>query len=59
MNKKFLWFKFSPLYLEANNQSIEKQDEVWNGIGDAAKRYSDNKGIITLDNEVICVSGQR
>jgi hypothetical protein len=41
------------------NQSIEKQEEVWKGIADAAKTYRDNTGIISLDNEVICVSGQR
>jgi SAM-dependent methyltransferase len=49
----------APIHAMLKNQSIEKQEEVWKGIGDAAKRYSDNKGIITLDNEVICLSGQR
>ena len=49
----------APIHAMLKNQSIEIQEEVWKGIGDATKRYSDNKGVITLDNEVICVSGQR
>ena len=49
----------APIHAMLKNQSVEKQEEVWKGIADATKRYSDNKGIITLDNEVICVSGQR
>lgn len=49
----------APIHAMLKNQSIEKQEEVWKGIGDTTKRYSDSKGIITLDNEVICVSGQR
>lgn len=49
----------APIHAMLKNQPIEKQEEVWKGIGDVATRYSDNKGIITLDNEVICVSCQR
>jgi SAM-dependent methyltransferase len=49
----------APIHAMLKNQSIEKQEEVWKEIGDATKRYSDNKGMIILDNEVICVSGQR
>jgi len=49
----------APIHGMLKNQSIEKQEEVWKGIADAAKTYRDNTGIISLDNEVICVSGQR
>jgi enediyne biosynthesis protein CalE5 len=49
----------APIHAMLKNQSFEKQEEVWNGIGDAAKGYSNTKGIITLDNEVICLSGRR
>jgi enediyne biosynthesis protein CalE5 len=49
----------APIHAMLKNQSIEKQEEVWNGIGDAAKGYSNTKGIITLDSEVICLSGRR
>jgi hypothetical protein len=49
----------APIHGMLKNQSIEKQEEVWKGIADAAKTYCDNTGIISLDNEVICVSGRR
>ncbi|HEX2168680.1 MAG TPA: hypothetical protein VHF65_00125, partial [Nitrososphaera sp.] len=49
----------APIHAMLKNQPIEKREEVWKGIGDVATRYSNNKGIITLDNEVICVSCQR
>lgn len=49
----------APIHGMLKNQSIEKKEEVWKGIADAAKTYYDNTGIISLDNEVICISGQR
>jgi enediyne biosynthesis protein CalE5 len=49
----------APIHGMLKNQPIERQEEVWKGIADAAKAYCDNTGIMSLDNEVICVSGQR
>ena len=51
----------APIHGMLKNQSIEKQQDVWKGIADAAKAHSDSAGagVITLDNEVICFSGQR
>jgi enediyne biosynthesis protein CalE5 len=49
----------APIHGMLKNHPIEKQGEVWKGIADAAKSYCDNRGIMNLDNEVICVSGQR
>jgi hypothetical protein len=46
----------APIHGMLKNQSIEKQEEVWKGIADA---YRHNTDIISLDNEVNCVSGQR
>jgi SAM-dependent methyltransferase len=49
----------APIHGMLKNQPIERQEEVWKGLADAAKAYCDNTGIMSLDNEVICVSGQR
>ena len=49
----------APIHGMLKNQPIERQEEVWKGIADAAKAYCGNTGIMSLDNEVICVSGQR
>ena len=49
----------APVHGMLKNQPIERQEEVWKGISDAAKAYCGNTGIMSLDNEVICVSGQR
>jgi SAM-dependent methyltransferase len=48
----------APVHGMLKNQPIERQEEVWKGIADVAKAYCNNTGM-SLDNEVICVSGQR
>jgi SAM-dependent methyltransferase len=49
----------APVHGMLKNQSIEKQEDIWKGIADAARTYCDNTGIISLDNEVVCVSGRK
>jgi SAM-dependent methyltransferase len=40
-------------------QTAEKQNEIWQAVTEAAKSYTNSKGEVVLDNEVICCVGTR
>jgi hypothetical protein len=41
------------------NETKSRQDEIWNKVTDAAKKYSDDRGHIKLSNEAICIVGRK
>jgi hypothetical protein len=50
----------APAKTMASNQQPERQKEIWNAVTEAARRYADEgTGSVNLQNEVICVPGQR
>src|SRR5919108_2170524 len=49
----------APIHALLAGQTAEKQNEVWQAITEAAKPYTNSKGEVVLDNEVICCVGTR
>jgi ubiquinone/menaquinone biosynthesis C-methylase UbiE len=49
----------APIHALLNGQTAEKQNEIWQAVAEAAKRYTNPKGEVVLDNEVICCIGIR
>jgi ubiquinone/menaquinone biosynthesis C-methylase UbiE len=41
------------------DETKSRQDEIWNKVTDAAKKYSDDRGHVKFSNEAICISGRR
>lgn len=48
-----------PVCTMLKNQPIQKQEEVWKAISQSVKQFTDDRGIVKLDNEVICITGRR
>lgn len=48
-----------PVATMLKNQPINKQKEVWRSINQSVEPFVDDAGAVTLDNEVICITGQR
>lgn len=49
----------APLHALLAGQTAEKQNEIWQAVTEAAKPYTNSKGEVILDNEVICCVGTR
>lgn len=49
----------APIHALLAGQTAEKQNEIWQAVTEAAKLYTNSKGEVVLDNEVICCSGTR
>jgi ubiquinone/menaquinone biosynthesis C-methylase UbiE len=41
------------------DETKSRQDEIWNKVTDAAKKYSDSRGHVKFSNEAICIAGRR
>lgn len=41
------------------NETKSRQDEIWNKVTDAAKKFSDERVHIRLSNEAICIVGRK
>ena len=41
------------------NETKSRQDEIWDIVTEAAKKYSDNSGHIKFSNEAICIAGKK
>jgi ubiquinone/menaquinone biosynthesis C-methylase UbiE len=41
------------------DQSIERQTEVWQAVCEAARKHTTADGTLRMDNESICIEGQR
>ena len=48
-----------PIHALLAGQTAEKQNEIWQAVTEAAKPYTNSKGEVILDNEVICCVGAR
>jgi SAM-dependent methyltransferase len=49
----------APIHVLLAGQTIEKQNEIWQAVKEAAKPYANSKDEVVLDNEAICCSGFR
>jgi ubiquinone/menaquinone biosynthesis C-methylase UbiE len=49
----------APIIAMIANETKSRQDEIWNRVTDAAKKYSDDRGHIKLSNECICIVGRK
>ena len=49
----------APIHALLAEQTAEKQNEIWQAVAEAAKPYTNSKGKVVLDNEVICCVGTR
>ena len=49
----------APVIAMLANETKSRQDEIWNRVTDAAKKYSDDRGHIKLSNEAICIAGRK
>jgi SAM-dependent methyltransferase len=47
----------APIHVLLAGQTIEKQNEIWQAVKEAAKPYANSKGEVVLDNEAICCIG--
>jgi len=47
----------APIHALLVGQTTEKQNEIWQVVTEAAKPYTNSKGELVLDNEVICCVG--
>ncbi|HEX6282726.1 MAG TPA: methyltransferase domain-containing protein [Nitrososphaera sp.] len=48
-----------PIHALLAGQTAEKQNEIWQAVTEATKPYTNSKGELILDNEVICCVGTR
>jgi ubiquinone/menaquinone biosynthesis C-methylase UbiE len=48
-----------PIHALLAGQTAEKQNEIWKAVTEATKSYTNSKGEVVLDNEVICYVGTR
>jgi hypothetical protein len=49
----------APVIATLANETKSRQDEIWNKVTDAAKKYSDESGNVKLNSETICVVGRK
>ena len=49
----------APIIAMLANETKPRQDEIWNRITDAAKKFSDDRGHIKLSNKAICIVGRK
>lgn len=49
----------APVIAMLANETKSRQDEIWNRVTDAAKKYSDESGHVKLNNETICIVGRK
>jgi ubiquinone/menaquinone biosynthesis C-methylase UbiE len=49
----------APIIAMLVNETKSRQDEIWNKVTDAVKKYSDNSGHIKVSNECICRVGRK
>jgi ubiquinone/menaquinone biosynthesis C-methylase UbiE len=48
-----------PVIAMLANETKSRQDEIWNKVTDAAKKYSDDRGHVKFSSEAICIAGRR
>jgi SAM-dependent methyltransferase len=49
----------APIHALLAGQTAERQNEIWQAVAEAAKSYTNSKGEVVLNNEVICCVGTR
>ena len=49
----------APVIAMLTNETKSRQDEIWNKVTDAVKKYSDNSGHVKFSNEAICIAGKK
>jgi SAM-dependent methyltransferase len=49
----------APIKMMIASQTPQRQSEIWNAITEAARKHADSTGAVTLQNEVIYISGRR
>ena len=48
----------APIKMMIASQTPQRQSEIWNAITEAARKYADSTGAVTLQNEVIYISAR-
>lgn len=48
-----------PVITMLANETKSRQEEIWNKVTDAAKKYSDENGYVKFSNEAICIVGRK
>ncbi len=48
-----------PVITMLANETKLRQEEIWNKVTDAAKKYSDENGHVKFSNEAICIVGRK
>ncbi|HEX5978202.1 MAG TPA: hypothetical protein VFY68_13045 [Nitrososphaeraceae archaeon] len=49
----------APVVAMLANETKSRQEEIWNKVTGAAKKYSDKNGHVQLSNECICIAGKK
>jgi ubiquinone/menaquinone biosynthesis C-methylase UbiE len=49
----------APVIAMLANETKSRQEEIWNKVTGAAKKYSDKNGHMQLSNECICIAGKK
>jgi hypothetical protein len=49
----------APVIAMLANETKSRQDEIWNKVTDAVKKYSNENGHVKLSNECICIVGRK
>lgn len=48
-----------PVIAMLANETKSRQEEIWNKVTDAAKKYSDENGHVNFSNEAVCIAGRK
>jgi hypothetical protein len=49
----------APVIAMLANETKSRQDEIWNRVTGAARKYSDNSGHVKFSNEAICIAAKK
>jgi enediyne biosynthesis protein CalE5 len=49
----------APVIAMPANETKSRQDETWNKVTEAAKKYSDGNGHVKFINDCICIVGRK
>jgi hypothetical protein len=49
----------APVIAMLANENRSRQNEIWNKVTEAARKYSDERGHVKFINDCICVVGRK
>jgi ubiquinone/menaquinone biosynthesis C-methylase UbiE len=49
----------APVIAMLANETKSRQDEIWNKVTEAAKKYSDENGHVKFTNDCLCIAGRK